>query len=123
MSLFERLRDKTSVSLLTRYGDVFRVTRSANTTFNPTTGAVSASTESQDVLGKSFSRDSSFDSGEMVETAEVEIYLTASGVTFTPQPGMAIKEPTSSLEPLQITRVQPIPESGTVVMFRILARR
>jgi hypothetical protein len=120
---YTNLRDKTVFNLLTRYGEAFRITRSANTTFDPQTGGVTASTETQDVIGKAFSRGDTFDRGEMVETEDTEIYLAAKGVTFTPLPGMAIKTPTTASTGLQIVQVFPIPKSGTVVMYRILAKK
>lgn len=123
MSLFEQLRDGTSVRLLTKYGDVFRITEDQNPTYNPTTGAVVGSTRVQDLLGKSFSRESQFDGGEMVETSEVEIYITASGASFAPKPGMAIVEVNAPTNVYRITRSQPIPESGITVLYRLFARR
>lgn len=121
-SIFERLRDGTGLLLLQKYGEVFRLTKRGDQVFSPDTGAVTVSTATQDVRGKAFSRDSAFDP-ELAETAETEIYLTASGLTFAPKPGMTIGAPVTTTEPYKITRVQPIPESGTVVMYRIVARR
>lgn len=122
-SLFERLRDGTGLRLLQKYGEVFRVTKRGDQTYTPTTGSVTASTATQDLRGKSFSRDARFDDPELVEATEVEIYLTASGAKFTPKAGMTIGSPPTTAEPYKITRVQSIPESGTVVMYRILAQR
>lgn len=122
-SIFERLRDGTGLLLLQKYGEVFRITKRGDQVFSPDTGTVTVSTATQDVRGKAFSRDSAFDDPELAETAETEIYLTASGLTFTPKPGMTIGAPVTTTEPYKITRVQPIPESGTVVMYRIVARR
>jgi hypothetical protein len=123
MSLFEQLRDGTSVRLLTKYGDVFKITEEQNQTYNPTTGAVVGSTRVQNLLGKSFSRESQFDGGEMVETSEVEIYITASGASFAPKPGMTIVEVNAPTNVYRITRSQPIPESGITVLYRLFARR
>lgn len=122
-SLFERLRDGTGLRLLQKYGEVFRVTKQGSQVFNPSTGSVTASTITQDLRGKSFSRDSRFDDPEFAETTEVEIYLTASGAMFVPKVGMSIGTPVSTAEPYKITRVQAIPESGTVVMYRLLAQK
>ncbi len=122
-AFFTNLRDNTVFNMLTRYGETFRVTRSANTTFDPETGAVTASTETQDLVGKSFSRGDAFDRGEMVGTEDEEIYLAAKGAVFTPQAGMSIKTPTTASTGLQITQVFPVPKSGTVVMYRVLAKK
>ncbi len=122
-AFYTNLRDNTAFRRLTRYGDVFRITKSGPPTFNPETGVVTASTTTQDAVGKAFSIDQKFDTGEMVETSKVEIFLTASGLTFEPQQGMAIKSPTDSTAPLQISDVQRIPESGVVVMYRLIAVR
>ena len=122
-SIFERLRDGTGLLLLQKYGEVFRLTKRGDQVFSPDTGSVTVSTATQDARGKAFSRDSAFDDPELAETAETEIYLTASGLTFAPKPGMTIGAPVTTTEPYKITRVQPIPESGTVVMYRIVARR
>jgi hypothetical protein len=123
MSIFEQLRDQTSVRLLTKYGDVFRIAEEQNPTYNPATGAVVGSTRVQDLLGKSFSRESQFDGGEMVETSEVEIYVTANEAAFAPKPGMMIAEVNALTNAYRITRSQPIPESGITVMYRLFARR
>ena len=120
-TLFERLRDGVSKNLLQKYGDVFRITKSADPVYNPATGAVVASTTYQDVNGKSFSMEQRFDGGEMAETAKVEIFITANSITFEPQAGMSIKSPTDSTAPLQISNVQRIPESGAAVMYRLVA--
>lgn len=122
-SLFERLRDGTGLRLLQKYGDVFRVTKQGDQTYTPTTGSVTSSTATQDVRGKSFSRDARFDDPELAETTEVEIYLTASGINFAPKVGMTIASPPSTGAAFKITRVQAIPESGTVVLFRLLAQK
>jgi hypothetical protein len=122
-SLFERLRDGAGLRLLQKYGDVFRVTKRGDQVYNPSTGSVTTSTATQDIRGKSFSRDSQFDVPELTETAEIEVYLTASGLTFAPQPGMTIGSPPTTALPYKITRVQPIPESGVVVMYRVIAQR
>jgi hypothetical protein len=122
-SLFERLRDGAGLRLLQKYGDVFRVTKRGDQVYNPSTGSVTTSTVTQDVRGKSFSRESQFDVPELAETAEIEVYLTASGLTFAPQPGMTIGSPPTTALPYKITRVQPIPESGVVVMYRVIAQR
>ncbi len=122
-SLFERLRDGAGLRLLQKYGDVFRVTKQGDQVYNPSTGSVTTSTVTQDIRGKSFSRDSQFDVPELAETAEIEVYLTASGLTFAPQPGMTIGSPPTTALPYKITRVQPIPESGVVVMYRVIAQR
>jgi hypothetical protein len=123
MSLFTQLRDGTSLRILTKYGDVFQITDESSPTYNPTTGAVTSTSRSQNLLGKSFSRESQFDGGEMVETSEVEIYITASGASFAPKPGMAIVEANAPANVYRITRSQPIPESGITVMYRVFARR
>ena len=120
-TLFERLRDGTSKTLLQKYGDVFRITKSADPVYDPATGSVTASTIYQDVNGKSFSIEQKFDGGEMSETSKVEIFITANGITFEPQAGMSVKSPTTSTAPLQISNVQRIPESGTAVMYRLIA--
>ncbi len=122
-AFFTRLRDKTAKTMMDRYGDVFRITKSSDTTFNPATGEVTASTLTQDVKGKAFPIEQKFDTGELVETSKIEIYLTASGLSFEPKEGMAIKSPTDSTEPLQITNVQRIPESGVAVIYRVIAVR
>ena len=122
-AFYTNLRDNTAFRLLSRYGDVFRITKSGPPSYNPETGVVTASTTTQDVVGKAFSIDQKFDAGEMVETSKVEIFLTASDVDFEPTQGMSIKTPTDSTAPLQITNVQRIPESGTVVMYRLIAVR
>lgn len=122
-SLFERLRDGTGLRLLQKYGEIFRVTKQGSQVFDPSTGSVTSSTITQDLRGKSFSRDSRFDDPEFAETTEVEIYLTASGAVFVPKVGMSIGTPVSTAEPYKITRVQAIPESGTVVMYRLLAQK
>ncbi len=122
-AFYTNIRDNTVFNMLTRYGEAFRITRSANTTFDPETGTVTASTETQDILGKAFSRGDAFDRGEMVGTEDTEIYLAARGIVFAPLPGMSIKTPTTASTGLQITQVFPIPKSGTVVMYRILAKK
>ena len=122
-TIFERLRDGTSFRLLQKYGDVFRITKRGDQVYTPTTGSVMASTATQDIRGKSFSRESRFDDPELVEGTEVEIYLTASGIKFAPKAGMTIGSPVTTTEPYKITRVQAIPESGTVVMYRVVAQK
>lgn len=122
-AFFTNLRDTTAKNLLTKYGDVFRITKSTAPSFNPATGVVTSSTVTQDVFGKAFSVEQKFDTGELVETSKIEIYLTASDLSFTPQEGMSIKSPTDSTAPLQITNVRPIPESGVVVLYRLIAVR
>lgn len=122
-AFFTRLRDKTTKGMMDRYGDVFRITKTDNPTFDPATGAVTASTTTQDVKGKAFSIEQKFDTGELVETSKVEIFLAADSLTFEPKEGMAIKSPTDSTAPLQITNVRRIPESGVVVLYRVVAVR
>lgn len=123
MSLFERLRDTTSVNILGRYGEPFVITTEPSIVFNPATGGTTSSTQSQTLLGKAFSRDASLDPSEMVETTEVEIYVTASDAVFTPSPGGTVRESAKPTEVFRISRVQKIPESGTVVIYRLLARK
>lgn len=122
-AFFTNLRDKTAKNLLTRYGDVFRITKSSTPTYNPTTGSVTSSTVTQDVVGKAFSIDQKFDTGELVETSKIEIFLTANDLSFEIQEGMPIKSPVDSNTSYQITNIQKIPESGTVVMYRVIAVR
>jgi len=122
-TIFERLRDGTGLRLLQKYGDVFRITKRGDQVYTPSTGSVTVSTATQDVRGKSFSRESRFDDPELVEGTEVEIYLTASGIKFAPKAGMTIGSPVTTTEPYKITRVQAIPESGTVVMYRVIAQK
>jgi hypothetical protein len=122
-NLFERLRDNTGLKLLTKYGDVFRITKTTGGAYSASTGAYTVSTVTQDVRGKAFSRDVEYDAPENVETAETEVYLTASGLSFIPTPGMSIASPVTSTAPYKITRVKPIPESGVVVIYHVFARR
>jgi hypothetical protein len=122
-SFFEKLRDGAGKKLLDRYGDVFRITRSSAPSFNPATGEVTASTVTQDVVGKAFTIEQKFDQGEMARTGRIEIYLTASGVSFEPQEGMSIKSPTDSTTPYQISVVKRIPESGVAVIYHVIALR
>ncbi len=121
--LFTRLRDGAGLRILTKYGDVFRITKQGSPTFNPQTGGVTASTITQDVVGKSFSKEEDFDNGEMAQRREVEIFLTASGMDFAPEAGMTIKTPATSTDVFQITKAQPIPESGVAVIYRVMAVR
>jgi hypothetical protein len=122
-SFFTNLRDGMALTLLTRFGDDMRITKSDNVTYDPETGSVTTSTVSQDVKGKSFSRGDGFDTGEMVSMGDEEIYVAASGLSFAPQAGMSIKYPTTASSGLQIISAFPIPKSGTVVLYRLLAKR
>ena len=134
-AFFTRLRDKTAKNMMDRYGDVFRITKSSEVSFDPTTGGVTASTISQDIKGKAFSIDQKFDTGELVETLKIEIYLAADQMIFEPKEGMSIKSanspgarpwggfPWDGYTDLQISNVQRIPESGVAVIFRVIAVR
>jgi hypothetical protein len=122
-NLFESLRDGTGKKLLEKYGDTFRITKKSDPVFSPSTGAVSSSTVTQDVKGKAFSIDQKFDRGEMVETSQIEIYLTANGLVFEPQEGMSIKSPTNSSTLYQIVSSKRIPESGIAVIYHLRAAR
>lgn len=122
-NLFERLRDKTGLSLLTKYGDVFRITKTTAGAFNASTGVNTITSTSQDAVGKSFSRWEESDQPELVETAESEIYITASGLTFNPARGMTIREVARIDVPMTIVKVQRIPESGTAVIFKVMVKR
>ena len=122
MNLFERLRDKTGLRMLTKYGDTFRVTSNNQGTFNASTGAFAVSTATQDLYGKMFSLDREFDAPEMTETAANEIFITASGMTFVPKPGMTISE-TAVSSTYTITKVRRIPESGAAVIYRLLVKQ
>ena len=123
MSLFERLRDGTGLTLLTKYGDVFRITKNNNGTFVASTGVYSVSTATQNVRGKMFSLSKEFESFENVQSAESEVYITASGLTFPPQPGMLINEAVSGSAPYTITKVRKIPESGIAVIYRLIVKQ
>lgn len=120
-NLFVRLRDGAGKKILEKYGDVFRITKSSDPIFDPATGTISASSTYQDVNGKSFSIEQKFDAGELTETSKVEIFITANSISFEPKEGMSIKSPTDSTAPLQISVVQRIPESGTAVIYRLIA--
>jgi len=122
-NLFERLRDKTGLNLLTKYGDVFTITKTDSGTFSASTGAFTISSTIQSVRGKSFSRGEESDFPELAETAESDIYITASGLTFTPTRGMGIVEAARSDRPMRIIEVERIPESGTAVIFKLRAKR
>lgn len=122
-TLFERLRDGTGKRLLDTYGDVFRITKNTGKTFDPTTGEVTASSVSQDVMGKAFTRNSQLSYDGVVGENEIEIYLTASGNSFEPEKGQLIKTPGTSITSLTITRIERIPESGTVVIYKVFAER
>lgn len=132
---YTRLRDKTTKRTMDKYGDLFRITSTPNSTFNPATGEVVSSSVTQDVKGKAFSIEQKFDTGELVETSKIEIYLAADSMTFEPKEGMSIKclnvvgvrpwgdFPWDGYTPLQISNVQRIPESGIAVLYRVIAVR
>ncbi len=120
---FTKLRDGVGKRLLTKYGEEFRITKSSDPVFNPSTGALTSSTITQDVIGKSFSKQERYAASELVQNQEVEIYLTASDISFVPEVGMSIRTPTADGPEMQITRVMPIPQSGTVVMYQLVASR
>lgn len=122
-TLFERLRDTTGLRLLTTYGDIFRITKTNSGTFNASTGTNVVSTATQDIRGKAFSKEIQFDTPELAETADSEIYLTASGLTFNPAAGMLIASPVDSTTPQRIVSAKPIPESGAVVIWLVTAKR
>jgi hypothetical protein len=121
-SLFERLRDKTGLTLLTKYGDTFRITKNSGT-FSASTGSYTVATTTQTVVGKSFSRGEESAEPELVETAESDIFISASGITFNPARGMGIVEVNRPETPMTIVEVERIPESGVAVIFRVKARR
>jgi hypothetical protein len=122
-NLFERLRDGTGRTLLTKYGEVFRIIKNNEGTFNASTGSFTVAQTSQDVKGKMFSLDTQFEGSELVEAAENEVYISASGVTFAPQAGMLINEVNASGTPLTIIKVRRIPESGAAVIYRLFVKR
>ncbi len=120
---FTNLRDGVGKRLLTKYGEEFRITKSSDPVFNPSTGAVTSSTTTQDVVGKSFSKQERYAPSELTQNQEVEIFLTASDISFAPEVGMTIRTPAASGAEMRITRVMPIPQSGTVVMYQLVASR
>jgi len=122
VSLFEKLRDSTGLKLLQKFGDTFRISKESTGTFSASTGTYTITTTTQDVVGKSFSLQSQFADPELVRTDDIEVYVTASGITFAPQEGMTIQSPVSTGEKYKIFKAEPIPQSGTVVMYRIMAR-
>lgn len=122
-TFFERLRDRTGLRLLTKFGDTFRVTSSSGSTFDPTTGSVTTTSVTQDLKGKQFAIASRFDGAELVEMDMSEIYLTASGAAFDPKEGMTVATPADFTAPYRIAKVERIPDSGTVVMYKLTVAR
>lgn len=121
-TLFERLRDGTGLRLLTSYGESFVISKKVIGAFTPATGETTSSTVTQTVKGKMFSLDKDFDVPELAEAATSEIYISASGITFVPAPGCTVYEEATS-EKYTVVKVRPIPESGAVVIYRLLVNK
>src|SRR6188474_1105932 len=113
--LYERLRDTTANTLLTKYGQAMTLSWKGSETFNEQTGFVTGgSTQTESVYGVVYPNQRKFRAGEGVVKKTVKIYLNASGLTHTPVEGDLL---TVEATTYAIVECDPVDPGGVDVLY------